>query len=208
MTRVLVCAAVRLYREGLAAVLDSCDGLEVVATAGTTTEALALVDERQPDVVLADTTLPENEGLIRALSHGATNIHVIALGLRECEDDIIAYSEAGATALVTRDSSIEELILTIDRAVDGELRCSPVVAAVLLRRVRSLAAASKALRPDVALTRRELEILALVDQGLSNKQIGSELLIQVPTVKNHVHNILAKLDVERRSEAAAWLRGT
>jgi DNA-binding NarL/FixJ family response regulator len=206
MTRVLVCAAVRLYREGLAAVLDSCEGLEVVATAGTTKEALALVDEWHPDVVLADTTLPENEGLIRALSRRPTKIQVIALGLRECEDDIIAHSEAGATALVTRDSSIEELILTIDRAVDGELRCSPAVAAVLLRRVRSLAAASKATRP-VTLTRRELEILTLVDQGLSNKQIGSELLIQVPTVKNHVHNILAKLDVERRSEAAARLRG-
>jgi DNA-binding NarL/FixJ family response regulator len=206
MTRVLVCAAVRLYREGLAAVLDSCEGLEVVATAGTTKEALELVDEWHPDVVLADTTLPENEGLIRALSRRPTKIQVIALGLRECEDDIIAHSEAGATALVTRDSSIEELILTIDRAVDGELRCSPAVAAVLLRRVRSLAAASKATRP-VTLTRRELEILTLVDQGLSNKQIGSELLIQVPTVKNHVHNILAKLDVERRSEAAARLRG-
>jgi two-component system, NarL family, nitrate/nitrite response regulator NarL len=107
---------------------------------------------------------------------------------------------------VTREASAEHVAEAVWRAANDELACSPRVAASLLRHVRELAALRP---PDAAgpgLTPREREIVGLIDEGLSNKQIASRLCIELPTVKNHVHNILEKLHVSRRGEAVARLR--
>ena len=132
-------------------------------------------------------------------------MRVVAFAVPETEDDIIACAEAGVAACVTREASIDELVATIERVGSGESLCSPQVAAVLLRRVATLAAA-RSDEPAATLTSREREILDLIAEGLSNKQIGQVLCIQVPTVKNHVHNLLEKLEVHSRHEAAALLR--
>jgi DNA-binding NarL/FixJ family response regulator len=132
-------------------------------------------------------------------------VKVVAFAVPETESDIIACAEAGVAACVTREASFGELVATIERVGSGESLCSPQVAAVLLRRVATLAAA-RSVEPASALTGREREILDLIDEGLSNKQIAQRLCIELPTVKNHVHNLLEKLDVQSRYEAAALMR--
>src|SRR5262249_34883111 len=111
----------------------------------------------------------------------------------------------GVTGYVTREASLDELVAVIQSVARGEMLCSPRIAGALVRRVASLAAASP-VRPRVALTGRELEIVALIDGGLSNKTTPGRLLIAVATVKNHVHSILEKLQVRARGEAAAEVR--
>jgi DNA-binding NarL/FixJ family response regulator len=107
---------------------------------------------------------------------------------------------------VSREGSLEDLISALDSVSRGELLCPPRIAAGLRRRVAALAAARAPVGPRGHLTRREAEVAGLIDAGLSNKQIAQRLCIEVPTVKNHVHNILEKLQVHRRGEAAAMLR--
>lgn len=203
--RVLVAAEVRLYRDGLAAALAHAPRLDVVATAATARECLARVAAEQPQVVLLETAMPEGLAAVRELA-AAGSVRVVALSVPERVDDVLACAEAGVAGFVTREAGLDELVETIEAAVRDELVTSPRMAAALLRRVRELATG---LDPGAGpqLTLREREILDLIDAGLSNKQIALELSIQLSTVKNHVHNILEKLQVERRAEAAAVVHG-
>jgi DNA-binding NarL/FixJ family response regulator len=134
------------------------------------------------------------------------SIKVVALGVPEIDSEIIACAEAGISNYVTRQGSISELIRAIQDAVRGELRCPPKIAASLLQQVGSLSAERSPLEEPSRLTPREMEIVHLIDLGLSNKEIAAQLFIEVSTVKNHVHNLLDKLNVRRRGEAAARLR--
>jgi two-component system nitrate/nitrite response regulator NarL len=120
---------------------------------------------------------------------------------------VIAYAEAGVVGYVTRHASLAELKDAVERAAAGETNLSSRMALTILRHIARLATqhGNPALVPQ--LTSRELEVAELIDEGLSNKEIARRLRIEVPTVKNHVHSILKKLRVTRRSEAAARLRG-
>jgi DNA-binding NarL/FixJ family response regulator len=131
---------------------------------------------------------------------------VIALGCPENDAEMIACAEAGVCGFVPPDASVSDLLAAIQGAVDGELLCTPKMAGVLLRRVTALAAGRPLDAPASSLTMRELEVVRLIDQGLSNKQIALQLEIELSTVKHHVHHILEKLEVARRSEAVARLR--
>jgi DNA-binding NarL/FixJ family response regulator len=132
-------------------------------------------------------------------------VKVIAFAVSEIEDDLIACIEAGIAGFVTRDASIDDLAQSIMNALRDEVICPPRIAGLLFKRVAAL---SEAGTPNVQmLTRREREIAELLNEGLSNKEIARNLRIGSATVKNHVHNILEKLHVRRRGEAAARLRG-
>jgi DNA-binding NarL/FixJ family response regulator len=122
----------------------------------------------------------------------------------EASGELLRFAEAGIAGYVTRTASSADLVTAIESADRGEAVCSPRAAAALLDHVANLAA--DAAEPDGALTARELEILALIDEGLSNKEIAGRLFISVPTVKSHVHNILRKLGASRRGQAAARVR--
>lgn len=202
MTDVGIVGEVRLYRDGLADVLDRRDGLRVVGTASTLEEAMRLVDERTPDVVLVDLAIADGIRAVRALT---ARTCVVVLAVPDLDSEILACAEAGIAGLVTRDASIAELVESIVSAAQGELACTPHVAGVLLRRVAAVG------RPPTEpthrpLTPRERQIVALIEEGLSNKEIARRLYIEVATVKNHVHNILEKLQVSRRHAAAELLR--
>ena len=204
--RVYVAAHVRLYRDALVEILAREDDLEIVGASGERGEILAQVAELAPDVVLLDPAAAESLELIRELAESTATARVVALGSSEAEPDVIAYAEAGVSGFVTREESIADLVDTVLRAAQGDLVCSPETAGVLLRRLTSLAAARPGASPDDPLTPRELEVARLLDEGLSNKQIALRLHLEVPTVKHHVHHILQKLGVARRSEAVARLR--
>jgi DNA-binding NarL/FixJ family response regulator len=196
---------VRLYCEGLACLLAREQHIEVVGTGYEGDEIVARVKALDPDVVLLDPTIPDGMETIRELAL-SLEMRVIALGCPENDVDTIACAEAGVSGFLTPDASISDLIATIHGASAGELLCSPKLAGVLLRRVTALAAGRSSDVQASALTMRELQVVRLIDAGLSNKQIAQKLEIELSTVKHHVHHILEKLEVERRGEAVARLR--
>jgi len=204
--RVFIAAYVRLYREALAEILARVDGIVVVGTAGNRPEILAQVGELEPDVVLLDPAVPGSMDAIRELVHPAPCIRVVVLASSENEREVIAFAEAGVSGFVTRDDSLIDLVAVIRCATQGDLLCSPRTAGTLLRRVTALAAEPPPGAFEGQLTPRELEVVQLIDEGLSNKQIAFRLHVELPTVKHHVHHILEKIGVARRSEAVAHLR--
>ena len=206
MTRVLVVGEIRLYRDGLADMLRAEPAIEVVATAAGADEAVRAMRELAPDVVLLDMAIPDNMWLVRALVEAVPGTRVVALAVPEIEREVLACAEAGVAGYVTRDGSIEDVVAAVESAARGEVVVSPRMAATLFQRVATLALERSPVNIESRLTTRELEILDLIDQGLSNKEIARRLTIELSTVKNHVHNILDKLNVTRRAEAAARAR--
>jgi two-component system, NarL family, nitrate/nitrite response regulator NarL len=204
LPRVVIVADIRLYREGLAAVLQQSGRVEVVGTAEDGAAAVAAVWRLEPDMALVDMAIPSGASSVRAILETAPLVKVVGLAVPDAEKDVVACAEAGVAGLVTRDFTVDELVEAIESAARGELLCSPRTAAALLRRVATLSASSRGDdASEAALTHREREIAELVARGLSNKEIAKELTIQVATVKNHVHRILEKLHARRRSEVAA-----
>jgi DNA-binding NarL/FixJ family response regulator len=156
-------------------------------------------------VVLVDLA---TEGLTvaRALRLEAPEARLVALAIREVETEVIAWAEAGMAGYVSRQASLADLSATIRRAAVGELVCPPKITADLVRRLSDMAAHRPATGGLAQLTTRELDVVRLIGRGLSNKEIARELSIAVPTVKNHVHNVLEKLQVRRRGEAVSRLQ--
>jgi two-component system nitrate/nitrite response regulator NarL len=197
---VCVVASVRLYREGLADLLGRDPSLAVVCVAADVGSFFADPPCDGAEIALLDMSVDGSLAAVRRSSSLGDVPHVIAVAVPDDEHQVIACAEAGVHGYVTCDEPLSELLGAIESAARGEARCSPRVTAVLLRRLRALAPAAPA--AAVRLTSRELEVVALIAQGLSNKEIATRLRIEVPTVKNHVHNILGKLGVRHRAEAA------
>jgi DNA-binding NarL/FixJ family response regulator len=200
--RLLVVDDTRLTREGLAHVLEAEPWVAAVETAAGAEAALHHVAGFSPDVVLVHMATTGGVDIVGAVVAAAPD----AIGASEHEDEVIACAEAGVSGYLTRAGSLADLHAMVKGAARGESLFSPRVAATLLRRVTSLAAERRSWIGPARLTARELEILGLIDQGLSNKEIAQGLSIEVRTVKNHVHSILDKLQVRRRGEAAARMR--
>ena len=206
MIRVLIVAEIRLYREGLAAMLRAeSEGIDVVATAAGADDAVRGLRDLSPDIVLLDMA-PDNAWLVRALEAAVPGTRVVALAVPENEREVLACAEAGVAGFVTRDASVEDVAAAVESAARGEVLASPRMVATLFARIATLALERSPESIESRLTARELEILNLIDQGLSNKEIARRLTIELSTVKNHVHNIFEKLNVSRRSEAAARRR--
>jgi DNA-binding NarL/FixJ family response regulator len=206
MIDVFVVAAVRLYREGLAQALAHVHGMQVVATAARFSELRRAITAYPHAVLLIDALLMVGVPALAALLQANPGIRVVVLGVNETEPEIIAHAEAGVAGYLTRDGSIGELAAAIEAAARDELRCPPRIAAALMRRVGALAITQQQAGQAVRLSRRELEVVNLIDQGLSNQEIAHALVIALATVKNHVHNILDKLDVRTRADAVARVR--
>lgn len=210
MTRALIVGRSRVHRDALATVLAQGERVRVVGTAAHREEVLARLHEEHPDIVLIDVTMPEAARTVADIKARAPGVKVVAITLGETEAEVVELAEAGVAGYVLADGSIEDLLIAVESAVRGELYCPPSVAFTLLRRVGALAATLRAEEraegPLSALTHREWEILQLVDQGMSNKEIARHQGIELATAKNHVHNILSKLHVHKRINAATWYR--
>jgi DNA-binding NarL/FixJ family response regulator len=206
LARLLIVGEIGLYREALAGSLGRDARFEVVAAVARVEEALEVLDRVDVHVVLVDIRTSEGISAVGSITAAAPQVKLVALGVPEVESDVIAIAEAGAAAYVTPEGSIDDLASVIQGVERGEVLCSPGMAAGLFRRVATLAR-ERALDPvEEKLTARELDVLRLIEEGLSNKEIAAKLSIELPTVKNHVHRILEKLHVNRRSEAAARAR--
>jgi len=206
MIDIFIVAEVRLYREGLAHALAQADSLRVMGTAARSPELRAALATQPHAVTLLDVAGVDGTGAVLTLLAANPATRIVALGVAARESEIIACSEAGAAGYVTRDESIAELVATIQSVARDELPCSPRIAAALNRRVAMLAAERRSTALQGRLSRREMEVASLIDQGLTNREIAHRLCIQLATAKNHVHNILEKLGVSRRDDVAAWAR--
>ena len=204
-----IIAEVRLYREALAERLTRDTGLALAWTAADGPTALARAAEGCAVVAVLDLAMRDSLQLARALRQTVPALVIVGCASHDADGEIIACAEAGLGGLVSCDGTLEELALAVLRAGRGEMSCSPRAAAVMTRRLATLADAGVgAADPERSLTARERAILELLDRGLSNKEIAGRLHIQVATVKNHVHNVLEKLGVGSRGEAAAKRRGS
>jgi DNA-binding NarL/FixJ family response regulator len=204
---VFILTRTRLLQDGLVHALVHCPGLEVVGAGADAGAVLPRIRELRPDVALVDVAGPQGTASVRVIRKECPNVKVVALAVPEVEDLIIGCAEAGVAGYVTREGSLEDLVATLESVSRGETLCSPRIAATLLRRLTDLAAQRDPQPQLPRLTARELQIVGLIDEGLSNKEIASRLCIGLATVKNHVHNILEKLQVHRRGEAAARVNG-
>jgi two-component system nitrate/nitrite response regulator NarL len=204
---VLLVCAVRLYREGLSRTLTQQTGprIHVAATASNAEDALRLAHMHRPHLALIDSSLPGSVNVAREIVREVPQTRVLVLAINESDDDVIAIAEAGVSGYVPRDGSQEDLLAAIERAARGEVLCPPNIVASLFRHMAELAGERTTVPALAGLTVREQEIVLLLGEGVSNKEIARRLAIRVATVKNHVHNILTKLGVNRRFAVAALL---
>jgi two-component system, NarL family, nitrate/nitrite response regulator NarL len=201
MARVVIATDVRLFREGLAEILGRQTAVTVVGIASHASEALERVAELRPDVALVDVGMLDGLACVRAMTRLSGETKVVALGATDSEAGIVSCAEAGVAGFVPRDGSLDDLVSAVEYVTRGELACSPRAAAVLLRQVSTLALARATPASMPALTVRELDVLRLLDRRMTNKEIARQLGIEVATVKNHVHNLLEKMQVHRRRDA-------
>jgi DNA-binding NarL/FixJ family response regulator len=203
--RVTIVSDVRLYREALARALAAQPEVEVVED--TVEEVLLKLRGSQPDIVLADSVIVRTTEI--AARAAANGVRVVAFAVaEEDEDEVLGCARVGVAGFVERNATMEELLTTLRTACQGEVHCSPRIARLLVRRVAALTTPCSQGGENLPLTRRQQDIVALIERGLSNKQIALRLGIEVATVKNHVHYVLRKLNVNRRGEAAAVARGS
>jgi DNA-binding NarL/FixJ family response regulator len=203
--RVFVVVGLRVYRDALAELLGAEPRFEVI---GLARDGSGIEEVRRlgPDVVLVDSATVESPSTIGAIVDAANGAKVVAFGVPDRETEVIALAEAGVAGFVGREQSFEDVVTAVESATRGEVFCPPKIATALLARVAALAAERRAAPVTARLTARELEIVDLIAAGLTNRQIGRRLCIEVATVKNHVHNILEKLEVEHRADAVARVR--
>ena len=194
----------RLFREGLRELLVE-RGIEVVGEAENAAQAVSMAADSRPRVVLMDINLRGTSGIdaVRQVTTRCPGTQIVMLTVSPHEADVVESVQAGACGYLLKDASIEEIAAGIWAAADGESLLSPRVTAELLARVRE-APAPRALPGEPRLTNRELEVLRLIAEGKANPEISKELQIGQQTVKTNVSNLLEKLGVENRVQAAVY----
>ena len=206
---ILVVWAVRYTRESLAEILERDPLVSVVGQCASLAEATARSSNLQADIVLLDSRIPDGPAAVRHALDIAPDMRIIACSVRETEDDIIAWAEAGVIGYIPRTAALADFVRLIIDIHNGEQISSGRIVTGLLRRIASTArrrANRDTALPLPALTKREREAAELIRTGLSDKEIARQLNISLATTKSHVHNLLGKLQVQRRSQVAEYLR--
>jgi DNA-binding NarL/FixJ family response regulator len=208
---VLVVDDNRVIRDAVTALLLKEDGIQVVAATGLGSETLERIEQSRPDLVLLPALGTRTVELTRAITRRFNGIRVVVFGIKELPEAVTEMIEAGAAGYVREDASVDEFREVVRLAARGEARVAPQIASTLFSRLAALASVLRAdeRAKNVKLTPRELEILRLVAEGLTNKEIAVRLHVEQQTVKNHMHNILERLSLRRRQQAVqyAWEAG-
>jgi len=203
--RVLIVDDHGLFRTGLRNLLEE-QGIQVVGEAGDGAEALGLVRELAPEVVLMDLNMPGMAGVeaTQRIARAAPLTRVVVLTISDDDSDVMDAILAGACGYLLKDSSIHDLVRGINAAAVGESLISPQIAAKVLQRLRATTTVPQAAETVSELSDREVEVLRLIANGKDNAEIARQLMISPKTVKNHISNILVKLQIENRIQAAVY----
>jgi DNA-binding NarL/FixJ family response regulator len=203
--RVLLVDDHDLFRTGLRNLLEE-QGVQVVGEAASGADALRIVREIAPDVVVMDLNMPGMSGVeaTREITSIAPLTRVVVLTISDQDDDVMDAIVAGACGYLVKDSSIEELMRGINAASVGESLISPPIASKVLQRMRAVTLDQGAEKIRAELSDRELDVLRLIANGKDNSEIAEALHISPKTVKNHISNILMKLQIENRIQAAVY----
>jgi len=204
--RVLVADGHALFRHGLISVLSAAADLAVVGEATDGNEAIELAAELEPDVVLIDVRMPTVSGIeaARRIRVAQPTVRILILTESEDDEDLFGAVRAGATGYLLKEVAIDEIADAIRSVANGQALVSPLMTTKLLSEFNALSRRLEEEHDGRRLTDRELEVLRLIARGMSNKDIGTELVIAENTVRNHVRNILEKLQVRSRVEAAMY----
>jgi DNA-binding NarL/FixJ family response regulator len=187
----------------MVASLRGRDGVVVADAVDMDPPGIARIADAEPDVVLVDVGERDPISIGQLIKAANPRAKLVAFPLDEIDDQVFACAAAGFSSYVPRDSGADELHRALVDAVEGRMHCAPHIAAAIYKRLADFLQEPDPSASLPSLTSRESEILALVDQGRSNKDIARQLAISIATVKNHMHNILQKLQVSRRGQAAA-----
>jgi DNA-binding NarL/FixJ family response regulator len=212
LIKVLLVIEVRLIGNIFASVLGEEADIKDAGCVTTLQDALEFIQTRDVDIILVSAGLPDHGALelTRAIMERGLSIKVLVLGLsEENKNEALRYIESGACGYILKDSSVKELIEALRLAQKGEAQISSRIAGAMMERLfylaRMFSAVENKMDGDVRLTSRELEVLQFIGEGLTNQEIAARLVVEVGTVKNHVHSILEKLNVNNREEAASYL---
>ena len=204
--RVAVVDDQELFRRGLTMLLGVEEDIEVVGEAGDGVAATELAATAVPDVVLMDVRMPKRSGIeaCASIKDVAPSAKIIMLTVSDEEADLYDAVKNGASGYLLKDSSIDEVAQAIRVVAEGQSLISPSMAVKLLDEFKQMTRSDRQQVPTPRLTDRELEVLKLVAQGLNNREIAKRLFISENTVKNHVRNILEKLQLHSRMEAVMY----
>ena len=204
--RVLVVDDQQLFRRGLTMLLAVEPGLEVVGEAGDGVEGTVLAETAAPDVILLDVRMPKRSGIeaCLAIKQSVPSAKIIMLTVSDEEADLYESVKNGASGYLLKDSSIEEVAQAIRVVNEGQSLISPSMAVKLIDEFKQMSRPERDHASGLRLTDRELEVLRLVAKGMNNREIAKELFISDNTVKNHVRNILEKLQLHSRMEAVMY----
>lgn len=211
MIRVLLVERVRLVCDVVGAALQGEPDINVVGMATTHEDALRALQETPCDIALIGTSLPEEGALalVNEIVEMDLDVKALVVGVPDAEPVIMAFINAGAAGYILRDDPVQELLANVRAAYEDKALVTPAVAARLIARVAELSDKLSQMGVDPSdyqeLTPREREILELIGEGMSNQEIADKLVIELGTVKNHVHSILDKLNVNSRKDAALYL---
>jgi two-component system nitrate/nitrite response regulator NarL len=209
--RVMLVWGVRFTAESLAEMLERDPSVSIVGLCADLSEAVALSAALQADIVLLDGRIADGTAELKRALEVAPGMRVVVSAVRETEDDVVAWAEAGAIGYIPRTTPLGDFVRLIVEIHSGEQMCSGRVAAGLLRRIATTAQGNRRPNGPLAaptLTRRERQTAELIKSGLSDKEIARRLNISVATTKSHVHNLLSKLRLKRRNEVADYLRAS
>jgi two-component system, NarL family, nitrate/nitrite response regulator NarL len=207
--RILLVDDQTLFRRALRGLIDEQPDMTVVGEAANGREALVQVRGTTPDLVVMDVQMPGGNGVegVRGIREAGIATPIVMLTVSDEDDDLFGAIAAGANGYLLKNIEPEQFTEMLRAVVRGESPVSPAIAHRLLEVFRAPAADLRALAgvPEGELTPREVEVLRLVADGLSNKEIGARLAVTEGTVKNHVHNVLEKLHLQNRAQAAAYV---
>ncbi|MFW6775364.1 response regulator [Nocardioides sp. CPCC 205120] len=204
--RVLVVDDHELFRRGLTMLLGVDGGITVVGEAGDGEEGLRLATSTTPDVVLLDVRMPKGSGIAacKAIKDAVPAAKIIMLTVSDEEADLYEAVKSGASGYLLKDSSIDEVAQAVRVVADGQSLISPSMAVKLLDEFKHMSQGERTPAPNLKLTERELQVLRLVATGINNREVAKRLEISENTVKNHVRNILEKLQLHSRMEAVMY----